>query len=325
MAYAFRPNAVTEIAGRSLTAAEAGLQRLTVSLSLGCHGRAELALWPGSAFADAGPGDTLTLSLGPAGDEVPVLTGAISARRQEAGATVLEALDLSGPLGRARRTITFEESAIDDIVQWIADAASMQTDSDASEMLSIYYVQAHRPLWEHLRELSLLTGRDLGVDADGVLRFRKINAGTTRTLRFGAELIDWRVTADETPVAIARAAHGTASESGNWHWVDPDPLGEDPGPARVEGVLSDREMAATAGEAAAGRAANAALGGWLLVTGDAEIRPTDSATVTGLPGGDPDPLRIRAVRHRLDSETGFTTLLEVEGGGAAGGLLGGLL
>ncbi len=284
-----------------------------------------MTLWPGSAFADAGPGDTVALSIGPAGDELPVLTGTVTARHSERDAVVIEALDLSGALGRARTTITFEETRLGDIVRRIADEASMQADTDATETLSIYYVQAHRPLWDHLRDLSTLTGRDLAVDADGVLLFRKPEGGTTRTLRYGAELISWRVTGEEAPLAIARAAHGTASVSGNWHWVDPDPLGEEPGPARVEGVLTDRDMAATATDAATGRSERAALGGWLLVTGDAEIRPADSAAVTDLPGGDPDPLRIRTVRHSLDGVTGFTTLLEVEGGGTAGGLLGGLL
>lgn len=324
MAYAFRPNAVTEIAGRSLTAAEAGLQRLTVTLRVGCHGQAEFAFWPDSAFADAAPGDTLTLALGPRDDETPVLTGTVSARRQETDAIVVEALDLSGALGRARTTVTFEETSIADIVRKLADEASMQVDADADETLSIYYVLAHRPVWEHLRDLSRLTGRDLSVDADGTLLFRKPDAGATHTLRHGAELIRWRVTQDETPVAVARAAHGNASRSGNWHWVDSDPLGEDPGPARIEGALSDRDLATTATDAATARADRATIGGWLLVTGDAAIRPADSVSVTELPGGDPDPLRVRTVRHRLDGETGFTTYLEVEGGGAAGGL-GGLL
>lgn len=324
MAYAFRPNAVTEIAGRSLTAAEAGLQSLDIGLGLGCHGWAELSLWPGSAFAGAAPGDALTLALGPDGDEVAVLTGTVSARRHEAGAVVIEALDLSGALGRARSTITFEATSVADIVQRLADEASLQIDSDTTESLSIYYVQADRPLWDYLRDLARLTGRDLGVAADGMLLFRKPDAGSTHTLRYGAELIRWRVTADETPVAIARGAHGTASQSGNWHWIDADPMGEDPGPARIEGVLSDRDLAEIATDAAASRATRAALGGWLLVTGDAELRPADSITVTDLPGGDPDPLRIRSVRHRLDGATGFTSLLEVEGGGSASGL-GGLL
>lgn len=320
MAYAFHPNAVTEIAGRALTAAEAGLQRLTVTLGLGCHGQAEFAFWPGSAFAGVAPGDALTLALGPRDDETPVLTGTVSARRQEAGAIVVEALDLSGALGLARTTATFEKTSIADIVRKLAEAAAMQVDADADQTLAIYYVLSQRPIWDHLRDLSRLTGRDLGVDADGRLLFRKPDAGARHTLRHGAELIRWRLAQGEAPVAIARAAHGSASQSGNWHWVDADPLGETPDPARIEGALSDRDLATTATDAATARASRAKTGGWLMVTGDAAIRPADSVTVTDLPGGDPEPLRVRRVRHRLDGETGFTTCLDIEGGGAAGGL-----
>ena len=319
MAYAFRPNAVTEIAGRTLTAAQAGLQRLDITLGLGCHGWAVLSLWPGSRFADAAPGDALTLALGPMGDEVAVLTGTVSARRQEAGAVVIEALDLSGTLGRARSTLTFEATPIADIVQRLADVASLKTDTDTTEELPIYYVQADRPLWDHLRDLARLTGRDLGVDAAGVLLFRKPDAGATHTLRYGAELIRWQVSAAETPVPLSRGAHGTASQSGNWHWIDADPLGEAPGAACIDGALNDRDLAAIATDAATGRAARAAWAGWLLVTGDAALRPADSIAVTGLPGGDPAPLRIRSVRHRLDGATGFTTWLDVESGGIAAG------
>lgn len=324
MSHVFRPSAIIEIGGRARTAAEAGLKRAAVSLALGRHGRAELALWPGSAFADAAIGDSVALALGPAGDETPVLTGTISERRREAEAIVLEALDIGGTLSRLRKTITFEETAIDRIVARIAEEASMQADSDAPDTLAIYYVRPERPLWEHLRELAALAGRDLTVDGDGVLLFRRPGSGGTRSIRHGAELIAWSLAERETPGPVARAALGAASESGKWHWINPDPLGEAPPPARVAGVITNRDLAEAASEAAATRAARAALGGWLRVTGDAAIRPADTALVTGLPGGDPEPLRIVAVRHGLDGTSGFTTHLEVEGGGAGASLAGGL-
>lgn len=325
MTYAFRPNAVTEIASRALTAAEAGLERLTVTLELGCHGQAELAFWPRSAFADAAPGDRLTLALGPKDDEVPVLTGTVTARRQETGLAVIEALDLSGALGLARATAAFEQTSIAEVVRKLAEEAGMQADADGDETLPVYYVLPARPVWDHLRDLARLTGRDLGVDAQGTLLFRNPGAGAAHTLRHAAQLIRWRIARDEAPPALARAAHGSASQSGNWHWIDPDPLGERPSLARIEGVLSDRDLTGTASSAATARAARTALGGWLLITGNAAIRPGDSVAVTGVPGGDPDPIRVRSVRHCLDGASGFTTCLGVEGGGTAGGLLGGLL
>ena len=322
MSFAHRPSARIEIAGQSLSAAEAGLQTLEVALGLGRHGRAELTLWTGSKFAGASAGEACTIELGAEGDETLVLTGEIIARRQERDGIVLEALDKSGKLSRLRQTITFEDSSIDDIVSRIAGEADMSVQSDAGDTLAIYYVTAHRPLWDHLRDLAALGGRDLHTGADGTLLFLEGGAGTDHTLRYGAELLGWTVIAGETPVPTTFAAHGTASQSGTWHWIGTDPLGEDPGQARVIGAFADQSLADTASEASAARSARAALQGQLLVTGDAALRPADTVSVTDLPGGDPDGMRICAVRHRLDGETGFTTTLDIQGGGDGGGLLG---
>ena len=300
------------------------MQSLSVSLGLGCHGRADMTLWTGSKFADSAAGDAFELSLGPKDDEVPVMTGTVIGRHQTTGGLKIEALDSSGILSRTRLSITFEESSVDDIVSRIASEADLDVTSDAGDTLSIYYVSAHRPLWDHLRELARLTGRDLSVDPEGQIRFLADGAGSEHTLRYGAELITWDVVATETPVPLAFAAHGTASESGNWHWVGSDPLGEEPGHARVIGTFADRSLADAAAEASAARASRAALQGRLTVTGNAELRPADTIQVTDLPGGDPDPLRIRTVHHSIDGETGFTTTLEIEGGGDGGGLLGAL-
>lgn len=322
MSFAHRPSARIEIAGQSLSAAEAGLKSLDLALGLGCHGRAEMTFWTGSKFAGASSGEACTIELGADGDETLVLTGEVIARRQERDGIVLEALDKSSKLSRLRQTITFEDSSIDDIVLRIAGEADMSANSDADDTLSIYYVTAHRPLWDHLRDLAALGGRDLHTDADGTLLFLEGGAGSDHTLRYGAELLGWNVIAGETPTPTTFAAHGTASQSGTWHWVGTDPLGEEPGQARVIGAFADQELADTASGASAARSARAALQGQLLVTGNAALRPADAVTVTDLPGGDPDGMRIRAVRHRLDGETGFTTTLEIEGGGDGGGLLG---
>lgn len=337
MTHHFRPDATIEIAGRALSAAEAGLARADVALALGAHGQATLTFWHAGAFADAAEGDALTLTLGPAGGGGPLpalpgggggggatLTGTVAARRAERGAVVIEALDTTGPLARTRIAAVFEDTAIHDIATRLADEAGVDVEADAGGTLAIYYAVPTRPVWDHLRDLAALGGYDLVADGEGTLLFRQPGGATTHTLRFGAELLDWSVAAREAPVAIAAGAHGDGSGSGTWHWVVPDPLGEDPGPARIHGELTDRDGADTASEAGAARAARAAATGHLLLSGSPEIRPGDGIEITDLPGGDPDPLRVRGVRHRLDGRTGFTTVIEIEGGGDVGGLPGGL-
>lgn len=326
MSYSYRPSARIEIAGQSLSAAEAGLEALLLSCGLGRHGHVEMALWTASKFADAQPGDSCTVALGGMDDEVLVFTGWIAGRRQQAGAIVLEALDAGGALSRARQTVTFEDSSIDDIVAQLAQEAGLDVQSDASDVLPIHYVSAARPVWDHLRDLARLTGRDLQVDPEGVLLFLEAGAGAQHDLRHGAELIDWRVIAADVPMALAYGPHGGEAAGGSWHHIGADPLGETPGPARIVGSFSAQVLADSATEAEATRVARAGLGGTLTVTGNAALRPGDRLTVTGLPGGDPGPLRIRAVEHHLSGDQGFVTRVTVEGGGD-GGLfgLGGLI
>ncbi len=326
MSYSYRPSARIEIAGQSLSAAEAGLETLTLSCGLGRHGRVEMALWTASKFAGAQPGDSCAVALGAMGDEVTVLTGQISGRRQETGAIVLEALDVGGALSRARQTATFEENSSDDIVAQLAQEAGLNVRSDASDILPIHYVSAARPVWDHLRDLARLTGRDLQIDPEGVLLFLEAGAGAQHEIRHGAELLDWQITAEDTPVALTYGPHGGEAAGGSWHHIGADPLGEAPGPARIVGSFSSQAVADTATEAEATRVARAGQGGTLTVTGNAALRPGDTLSVTGLPGGDPDPLRIRVVEHHLSGARGFVTHLTVEGGGD-GGLfgLGGLI
>lgn len=327
MSYTYRPSARIDIAGQSLSAEEAGLVSLAVSCGLGCHGRADIRLWYRSKFAEAQVGETCTIALGPMGDETLVLTGAVAARRQRDGAMELEVLDAGGPLSRARKTLTFEDSSVDDIVAQLAQEVGLDVQSDAGDLLPIHYVSAARPIWDHLRDLARLTGRDLHVDPEGRLLFLQASAGAQHEVRYGAELMAWDVAATDAPAALTFAPHGGEAAGGSWHHIGADPLGDAPGLAQVVGGFSSQALADTATEADATRVARAQVNGNVMVTGNAGLRPGDNLTVTGVPGGDPEPMRIRTVRHMLNGEVGFVTHLAVEGGGDGGvlGALGGLI
>src|SRR6185295_4686285 len=82
-----RPAVVVELAGRQLTAAEAGLGTLQVRLGRGTHDAATLTLWPRSKLATAGVGDPLAVQLGADPDALEdVWAGAVTAVRHTAGA-----------------------------------------------------------------------------------------------------------------------------------------------------------------------------------------------------------------------------------------------
>jgi len=347
MSFAFRPTATIEIDGRSLTAAEAGLERLTVTLGVASHGHAELVLWPNSKFASAKPGAAFTLSLGE--DNELALTGAISIASSRPSCIVIEALDATAPLSTTRVSTMFRDQSVGDIVRDLAGRADVAIDTVEGDLtLEAYSIDNRRSLWRHLSELAILVGTDLCASADGKLRFAAGSGSESRKLRRGADLIDWHTDSAMTGTSSKFAAYGASSEAGaqNWHFVLPDPLGQAAQTGRVPGAVRSREAAEAASKAAATRAARAKAGGRALTVGAPKIRPADTVEIEGLGGGgislpgvgaiglgggEATQYRVLSVRHRLDGATGFTTALALEGAegasllGGLGALAGGLL
>ena len=88
--------------------------------------------------------------------------------------------------------------------------------------------------------------------------------------------------------APAIAPHGSASSAGTdrWHWVNPDPLGQNPDPARVRGAIVSEAAATTASDAAKARGAARGKCGRVVAWGRPEVRPGDGIDLQNLPGGD---------------------------------------
>lgn len=333
MSYIRTPTAKVEIGGQSLTAAEAGLARLEVTLALGAHGGAELVLWPGSRFAGAGTGDPVVITftdasagggvLGAAlgalggGGEAPVLTGSVEAVRVADGQTSIEVLDATAALSRTYLSRSYLDLDVAGIVEDLAaDVAIDEVEADTP--LEYYAVENRSSAWAHLLRLADLAGCDLSAGPDGGLRFRPVGRGDSHEIRFGAELIAYDFGQAEAGTPRQVAPHGAASEAGNWHWPLADPLGAEPGPARIVGGITNREAADQATAAAAFRADAARVRGQVTTLGNAAIRPGDSVTLVDVPGGVDEALRVRQIRHRLDGRSGFISVMEVEAGGGAG-------
>ncbi|MGH6923189.1 MAG: hypothetical protein ACRED5_05410, partial [Propylenella sp.] len=274
MSFVFRPAATVEIDGRSLTAAEAGLERLEVVLAVGAHGFAALDLWPRSKFADAAPGASITVSLG---DDETVLTGKVAAVAKRASSLRIEALDATAPLSTTRISAMFRDLSVADIVESLAGEAGVDTDAvDGDLTLEAYSVDTRQTLWRHLRSLATLAGADLTASAEGKLRFTVPEGdGAKRSLRFGADLIEWRTIDRDQPTAPGFAAHGATSEggSGAWHNVLSDPLGAAPPWSRIFGAIRSRDAADMAAKAVAIRAARAKTPAWAVTLGAPELRP----------------------------------------------------
>ncbi|HET9933944.1 MAG TPA: contractile injection system protein, VgrG/Pvc8 family [Polyangiaceae bacterium] len=315
-----RPRARVTLDGQALSSAEAALARVEVSLWLGArHDHAYVALWPDSRFADVAPGATLSIALGEDGAEEGVFSG--TATRVTAGADGIEidGLSLSAKLSKFRRSQTYVEQTVADIVRDLAGSVSV--DSVAGDLkLASYSVDQRRSAWDHIVELATLTGADVASTASGALRFVRPRTGTPDvTLRYGADVLAWEIGPVVEPGVPKVAAHGAGSEAGSeqWHWVlaSPPAQGNGDGPVDVVPAFTTRDAAEQLARARAEAGKRAAVSARLTTLGRHDLRPGSLVRVSDLPTGDAGVLRVLGVEHCLDSRTGFVTNVTAEGAG----------
>jgi len=314
-----RPTATVTVDGTARSIAEAGLAALRVDLALApAHDRADLALWGGSDFADVAPGATVAIAIGFGDDQQDVFTGAVEAVEAVPGGVLVEALSATADLSRARVAQAYLQQTIGDIVGDLVDqAGGAAGEVDAPAKLLAYHVDTHRPVWDHLVELARLASCELSGDASGAVCFRARRTGTTdKTLRYGAELLAWRVGARRAasdPIPVVPYGAGSEAGADGWHLVLRTPDGDSPsGPSLVLAAVRDRDLASSLDEGRRAARDRAAVAGELVVTGDASLRPGALVSVSDLPGGDPGDLRLLAVSHVVDGAQGFVTRLRAE-------------
>ena len=263
----------------------------------------------------------------------------------------MEALEPTAALHRKFISRTFLNQTVAAIVRDLADPVSVAA-AESDLELGQYGVENRRSVWWHLRDLARLAGCDLCATAAGELLWRPRGRGETRALRYGADMLAFSEGEGVAADAQAIAPHGSASAAGTdrWHWVNPDPLGQNPDPARVRGAIVSEAAATTASDAAKARGAARGKCGRVTVWGRPEVRPGDgvdsaeparqrqwraaraaaAAALGGAGGGGGPAWRAVRVRHVFDGTRGYVSVLELEGGGSAagnglpGGLPGGL-
>jgi hypothetical protein len=331
-----RPSAVVTVDGRRLTSAEGAVVRVRVRLGLGpAHDDAECVCWPSSKLASASAGSTLAIALGDAGDETDVWTGEVTGVRRAPDGIALEGLATSIALSRTFMSQTFVDVSIADVVQQLASAAGVEVDEASGDAtLSAYAVDDRRSAWAHLNDLAELAGADVTVTETGALKFvapspasgvgglggmveqvaTLVLGGGAKGLRYGANVLGWRATSRKAPDTASVAAYGAASESGSakWHWIRHDADAAGSGPARIVPAFRTRDAAGRLADALATRAARAVRRATVVVVGDATLRPGQTTTIADIPGDPGGDLRLLAVEHTLDGDTGFVTRLVVE-------------
>jgi len=317
-----RPTAKIATSGQTLTAAQAGLLRARVSLSvLGSHDAFTLTLWRRSKLADLATGDDVAIALGEIDDETDVAKGKLTARLVHGSTLELEVLAPTAELSQRFVSKTYLRQTVSDIVNDLAGSVPIdQVDGDAQ--LAAYAVDDRRPAWSHLRDLADLVDADLGAADDGSLRFVSITSPSPVAIGAQSDVLAWGVGARGAVSPSAVAAYGAGSEAGaeQWHWIHRSPSPSGDGVVRLVGGFHAKELADQLRTGLESRAARRALGGRVVLVGHPDLRPGDAIQASDAPGGDPGALRILSIEHVIDPLRGFTTALLVEGAGGAGGL-----
>ena len=333
-----RPTATITLDGQTLSSSEAGLVSVRLDLGFNSHDRAQLTLWPRSKLAGAGPGDELSIGMsseagnggglldslgslaGLGGDETgnTLWTGSVQAVESSAGLLVITGLASTSVLSNTRRSATWSDQSVADIVRDLAGDLDSEIEADLD--LPNFSVDNSRPVWSHLYELAQLAGAELSCTAEGGVRFILASKETdTLELRYGADLIDWRLTSSQVMDPVGAAEHAAASSAGNekWHWIAHDPIGSGGDAALIPASFRSRTAAESFTDAAVARAARASTRGEVWIGGKPQLRPGSLVMLKDLPAGDSGPLRVRAVTHQLDGENGFITALAIEATAAA--------
>jgi hypothetical protein len=315
-----RPGAALTVDGNRVTAAQAALSGLEVELGLGrAHDRFRAALAGGSPVASASAGSPAVVELGYGDALETVLTGTVTAVQRRPWGLLVEGLAATEALSRTRIGRSYVSQSAGDIVTDLVSTAQGDVgEISAPLQLAAYHVDEGRSAWRHVCALARLAGCEVSATGDGALNFRPPKTGSSsRSFRYGAELVAWDVGPRSTSQAdVSVVPFGAASEQGpdRWHVLLREPDGGPPSDETlIPGALRDRDGAQTYQQALTDARSRRETGGEVLTGGDATIRAGDVITLDGLPHGDGAPLRVTSATHWLGGDSGFYTLIRVEG------------
>jgi hypothetical protein len=338
-----RPSAVVTLDGQRLTSAEGAVMRVRARLGLGpAHDCVDIFCWPSSKLKDAAVGGQLSVALGSVGDEKNIWTGEVTGVRLTPDCVALEGLAATIALSRTYTSQSFVGVSIADMVQQVASAAGITIDGASGDTsLSSYTIDDRRSVWAHINDLARMIGADVTATGAGALKFvaptsspggaiasagasvlstvtsqlaALAGGGGAAGLRHGANVIDWRARTFRPADTLGVTSYGSASESGSdkWHWIKHDPSAAGSGPVQVAYGAQTKDAATAFSDAIATRSKRSARRTQVVVVGDATLRPGQTTQISGLPGDAGGDLRILAVEHLLDGDSGWVTRVTLE-------------
>ena len=334
------PTASITIAGQQLGGSATALLPRQIRCELGMDGvgRCSIAvIIPVGARLPA-PGATLQLALGQGGATTPVFTGEVDSVRLTALGATVSASDALARLAHTFGAGAYEGHHPGQIARDLIEQAGASAGAiDDGPALGSYVLFPGLSLLAHLRRLAELCGASLFADRTGAVRFIAADTvGATHRFHLGVDVLAVDLAHAPSPRSgvdvWGEGAAGTQGET-KAHWLpdaldgvtggadlDAPPVFASP-PALRRSFVRDGSLrsAAAAADAARGRAAalTRPLCGTLDVIGAPQVAPGDLIELTGMPGEHPlvallalGRLRVRRVRHRLDTARGFTTRME---------------
>jgi hypothetical protein len=270
----------------------------------------------------------------------PIFTGSIEAVRYSVdGLTRITAGNGGAALARLRLNQSFEQTTAADIVNDLAQKASVDTDTiNDGASYPAYAIDDRRTGWQHIAALARSNGFLAFFSPEGKLSFTSVEPGQpVQTFTYGQDILALQFT---TSVASGGQAtvigEGAAGSNGSdtWSWLLKDISAVkslsgqgDPGRFIVDGSLRSSGGSQTAADSAAAAVAAGTVSGWLLSPGAPAVTVGSTISITGAPQ---DALNgdciVQRVKHRFGKRSGFVTFTyfaqaAAGGGGAAGSLL----
>jgi hypothetical protein len=316
------------LGGGPLSAAQAGIRRLRVDLSVDeAHDRVEVWLWKSSSLADAEPGAALTVGLGYGDEATDVLAAEVAGVDATPWGAVLVAFAPSRRLSSTFVGRSYVDRTVADVAEDLLGEAEVDVgEIDAPLQLPAFHVDPRRTVWGTLHLLARRTGHQIVSTAEGAVSFTPIPGATSgggllgaaaaaasalglassTTLREGADLMEFCAGSRNAPTALEVVTPSGGSGS-TWYLLAAEP---DPGsgqPVLVDSVMRTREAADAATTSYAAAASRATKTATLTVPGDASLR-------AGAPVSARDEdYRLLRVRHVMDTDAGYTCDLLLEG------------
>jgi phage protein D len=223
---------------------------------------------------------------------------------------------------------TYESKSAGAIVRDLAGRASVDVArADDGTQLPAYVVDGRRAVYHHLHDLAELCGFDLYLDPEGKLVFERFADGrTVHVFEYAKHMLELEESM-RPPAADSIEAWGESPGTGRgeeaWAWLVKD-FRPSLGTAGSGGtklllerpVLRTAEAARTAAEAAFTAVGRRALRGRVTGLGRPEVTLGDAVRLRGVPRSDLNGLfQVRAVRHRIVRDRGFTTVVMFRGAG----------